>query len=106
MGLLKGIIFYREKSLNNIQRKVSTLKKKNIEKKNLNVLGCMACLVCLVYLTQLKLTCSKLTMKTLEKRCEICSKLTIKTPERGRPGAFVANLPHHFVVLLLSNLNN
>ena len=26
--------------------------------------------------------CSKLTMKTLEKECEICSKLTIKTPQR------------------------
>ena len=33
-------------------------------------------------LTQLTLTCSKLTPETLDKRCEICSKLTIQTPKR------------------------
>ena len=32
-------------------------------------------------ITQPAITCSKLTIKTLEQRCEICSKLTIKTPK-------------------------
>ena len=31
--------------------------------------------------SQLTFTCSKSTVETLKKRCEICSKLTIKTPE-------------------------
>ena len=31
---------------------------------------------------QLTFTCSKATIETLEKRCEICSKLKIKIPER------------------------
>ena len=31
--------------------------------------------------TQSAFTCSKLTIKTLEQRCEICSNLTIKTPD-------------------------
>ena len=33
-------------------------------------------------LSQPVITCSKLTIETLEQRCEICSKLTIKTPKR------------------------
>ena len=46
-------------------------------------------------------TCSKLTMKTLEQRCEICSKLTIETPKlrQWRPfGVFSLNFEHisHF----------
>ena len=42
-------------------------------------------------------TCSKLTIETLEQRCEICSKLTIKTPTRRywrRFGVFIVNLEH------------
>ena len=34
-----------------------------------------------IKLTQLTFTCSKSTIETLEKMCEIFSKLTIKTPE-------------------------
>ena len=34
--------------------------------------------------TQPAITCSKLTIETLEQRCEICSTLTIKTTERRR----------------------
>ena len=33
-------------------------------------------------LTQSVFTCSKLTIETLQQRCEICSKLTIKKPKR------------------------
>ena len=33
-------------------------------------------------LSQPVITCSKLTIETLEQRCEICSKLTVKTPKR------------------------
>ena len=33
-------------------------------------------------LTQPAITCSNLTIETLEQRCEICSKLTIKTAKR------------------------
>ena len=36
----------------------------------------------LIDTTQLAITCSKLTIETLEQVCEICSKLTIKTPKR------------------------
>ena len=46
--------------------------------------------------TQPSLTCSKLTMETLD-RCEICLKLTIKTPERCewcRSGVFIVNFEH------------
>ena len=32
--------------------------------------------------SQLIFICSKLTIGTLQKKCEICSKLTTKTPER------------------------
>ena len=43
------------------------------------------------------------------KRCETCSKLTIKTPERRRcSGAFTVNFEHIlqlFLVFLLLNLN-
>ena len=42
-------------------------------------------------------TCSKLTIETLEQRCEIRSKLTIKTPKRRywrRFGVFIVNLEH------------
>ena len=43
---------------------------------------------------RLTFTCSKSTIETLEKKCEICSKLTIKTPERRqlrRSGVFIVN---------------
>ena len=43
------------------------------------------------------MTCSKLTIETLEQGCEICSKLTIKTPERRhwrRFGVFIVNFEH------------
>ena len=46
-------------------------------------------------------TCSKSTIETLEKRCEICSKLTIKTIERGycrHSGVFIVNFEHYFLV--------
>ena len=42
-------------------------------------------------------TCSKLTIETLEQRCEICSKLTIKPPkrhQRRRFGGFIVNFEH------------
>ena len=49
--------------------------------------ACNLLLVLLFFLQNLKLiqpafTCSKLTIETLEQRCEICSKLTIKLPKR------------------------
>ena len=47
--------------------------------------------------TQSAFTCSKLTIKTLEQRCEICSKLTIKTPKRcqwHRFVVFIVNFGH------------
>ena len=40
---------------------------------------------------------SKLTIETLEQRCETCSKLTIKTPKRRhwrRFGVFIVNFEH------------
>ena len=43
------------------------------------------------------LTCTKLTIETLEKRYEICSKLTMKIPERRYwrlSGVFIVNLEH------------
>ena len=40
------------------------------------------------------ITCSKLTIETLEQRCEICSKLTIKTPKRCLLGFFIVNFEH------------
>ena len=61
--------------------------------------------------SQLTFTCSKLTIKTLEKRCEICSKITIKTPERSqsrRSGVFIVNfehISHLFLAFLLLTLN-
>ena len=42
-------------------------------------------------LTQPAITCSKLTIETLEQRCEICSKLTIKW---RRFGVFIVNFEH------------
>ena len=55
----------------------------------------------LAYITQSAFTCSKLTIETLEQRCEICSKLTIKTPKRRQRrcfGVFIVNFKHisHF----------
>ena len=50
--------------------------------------------------TQLAFTCSKLTIETVEQRCEICSKLTIKLPKRRqwrhwrRFGSFIVNFEH------------
>ena len=44
------------------------------------------------FFAQPAMTCSKLTIETLEQRCEICSKLTIKTPKRRhwhRFGVFI-----------------
>ena len=44
-------------------------------------------------LSQPVITCSKLTIETLEQRCEICSKLTVKTPKRRQWGhTFVGRL--------------
>ena len=50
-----------------------------------------------VITSQPAFTCSKLTIETLEQRCEICSKLTIKTPKRRqwrRFGVFIFNFEH------------
>ena len=44
----------------------------------------------MVVSSQPAFTCSKLTIETLEQRCEICSKLTIKTPKR----VFIVNFEH------------
>ena len=47
--------------------------------------------------SQAVFTCSKLTIETLEKNCEICSKLTMKTPKRlqwRRFGVFIVNFEH------------
>ena len=45
---------------------------------------------------QSAVTCSKLTIETLEQRCEICPKLTIKTPKCHwrRFGVFIVNFEH------------
>ena len=48
-------------------------------------------------LFQLSFTCSKLTIETIETRCEICSELTIKTPVRRhlrRSGDYIVNFEH------------
>ena len=55
---------------------------------------------------QLEITCSKLTIETLETNCEISLKLTIKTLKRRqwrRSGVFIANFEHisHLVLLFL-----
>ena len=52
------------------------------------------------------ITCSKLTFKTLEQRCEICSKLNYKetrTASECWPGVFNVNFEHnsHLVPVLL-----
>ena len=46
--------------------------------------------------TELALTCSKSTIETLEKKCQICLKLTINTPEqcRRRSGVSIVNFEH------------
>ena len=52
---------------------------------------------CIAFTSQPTFTCSKLTIKTLEQRCETCSKLAIKTPKRRqwrRFGVFVVNFEH------------
>ena len=49
------------------------------------------------YVTQSEITSSKLTIETLEQRCEICSKLTIKTPKQRhcrRFGGFIVDFEH------------
>ena len=49
------------------------------------------------FLAQPVFTYSKLTIKTLEQRCDTCSKLTIKTPKRRqwrRFGVFTVNFEH------------
>ena len=48
---------------------------------------------CGVTVYQLKLTCLKSTIETLEKRCAICSKLTIKSPERRQQTTTIHILP-------------
>ena len=55
--------------------------------------------------SQLGITCSKLTIQTLE-QCEICSKSAIKTPERYQWGCsciFTINFEHisHFILVFL-----
>ena len=60
--------------------------------------------LCQLYLTknfsemtfQSAITCSKLTIETLEQRCEIWPKLTIKTPKYHwhRFGVFIVNFEH------------
>ena len=50
-----------------------------------------------ITLTQSAITCSNLTIETLEQRCEICSKLTVK-PTKQRYwhhfGGFIVNSEH------------
>ena len=49
------------------------------------------------FITQPTFTCSKLTIETLEQRCEVCSKLTIKPLKRRhwrRFGGFIVNFEH------------
>ena len=63
----------------------------------------VCCLDC--YLTLPVITCSKLAVETLEQGIK-CSKLTIKTPERRhwhRSGVVIVNLEHisHLVLLFL-----
>ena len=56
------------------------------------------------FTSQVAFTCSKLTIETLEQRCEICSKLSIKTTERRRrSGVFNVNFEHisHLVPVFL-----
>ena len=61
-------------------------------------------------MNQLTFTCSKSTLEILEK-CEICSKLTMKTPERRqrrRSSVFIVNfeqISQLFLVFLLLTLN-
>ena len=61
--------------------------------------------------SQLKLTCSKSTIETIEKGVKICSELTIKIPERRhlhRSGVFIINfehISHLFLVFLLLTLS-
>ena len=54
--------------------------------------------------TQLTITCSKKTTKTLVKMCEICSKLIITTPERSRLHSGVLTF-NYFTPLILLTLN-
>ena len=57
--------------------------------------------------TQTAITCSKLTIETLEQRCEICSKLTKKPPKRRhwrRFGSFIVNFEH--ISHLCSSVSN
>ena len=47
--------------------------------------------------SQSAITSSKVTIETLEQRCEICSKLTIKPPKQlhwRRFGSFIVNFEH------------
>ena len=61
--------------------------------------------------SQLTFTCSKLTIETLEKGCEIYSRLKIKTPElrQGRRSrVYIVNfeqISHLFRLVLLLTLN-
>ena len=57
--------------------------------------------------SQPAITLSKLTIETLEQKCEICSKLTIKPPKRRhwrRFGGLIANFEH--ILHLCSSVSN
>ena len=57
-----------------------------------------------IVVTQQAITCSKLTIETLEQGCEICSKLTINITERcqwRRSGVFIVNFKHILHLILL-----
>ena len=58
----------------------------------------MSCLCWQGISTQPAITCSKLTIETLEQRCEICSKLTIKTPKRRHWAFQMKNLVQYFTI--------
>ena len=54
-------------------------------------------------------TYSKLTIETLEQRCEICLKLTIKTPKRRhwrRFDVFIVNVEHISHLCSSVSINN
>ena len=60
--------------------------------------------------SQLTFACLKSTIENTRLRCEICSKLTIKTAERRhwcRSGVIIVNFEHttSFVIILLLTFN-
>ena len=65
----------------------------------LNLLPCPSIHCNEIQIIQPAITCSKLTIRTLEQEVKICSKLTIKTPERRQwrhSGVFIVNFEHIF----------